>query len=185
MLRQSRAAVRIYGESGNGKQLVASALHSDDQFRSAPFIRLHCGAIAPELIESELFDHEQGAFTGAQQACDGLFRAADGGPVCLGEIRPVGGMRFSVIVPATCKPAFGPGGNDQREAGVGLEAAVAWSRAVLIAGWRMKGCAHHVGFCAEGAHRTEPGDRRQTSQRRIRYSTAPSQRFPPVARPCP
>jgi two-component system, NtrC family, response regulator HydG len=86
MLRQTRSTVLIYGASGTGKELVARALHFDGQFRAAPFIPLHCGAIAPELIESELFGHEKGAFTGAQQSRDGLFRAADGGTIFLDEI---------------------------------------------------------------------------------------------------
>jgi two-component system response regulator HydG len=86
MLRQTRTTVLIHGETGTGKELVARALHFDGQNRSAPFIPLHCGAIAPELVESELFGHEKGAFTGAQQARDGLFRAADGGTIFLDEI---------------------------------------------------------------------------------------------------
>jgi DNA-binding NtrC family response regulator len=78
--------VLIEGESGTGKELVARALHFDGVNRSAPFIPLHCGAIAPELIESELFGHEKGAFTGAQHAREGLFRAADGGTIFLDEV---------------------------------------------------------------------------------------------------
>ncbi|MBL8736618.1 MAG: sigma-54-dependent Fis family transcriptional regulator, partial [Planctomycetes bacterium] len=85
-LRNNRSTVLIYGESGTGKELVARALHFDGNNRSAPFIPIHCGAIAPELIESELFGHEKGAFTGAQAARDGLFRAADGGTIFLDEI---------------------------------------------------------------------------------------------------
>jgi DNA-binding NtrC family response regulator len=85
-LRQSRSTVLVYGESGTGKELVARALHFDGQFRAKPFIPLHCGAIAPELIESELFGHERGSFTGAEKARDGLFRAADGGTIFLDEI---------------------------------------------------------------------------------------------------
>jgi DNA-binding NtrC family response regulator len=85
-LRQTRSTVLIYGESGTGKELVSRALHFDGQNRNAPFIPLHCGAIAPELIESELFGHEKGAFTGAEKTRDGLFRAADGGTIFLDEI---------------------------------------------------------------------------------------------------
>lgn len=85
-LREKRATVLIYGESGTGKELVARALHFDGRHRNAPFIPLHCGAIAPELIESELFGHEKGSFTGAQSAHEGLFRAADGGTIFLDEI---------------------------------------------------------------------------------------------------
>ena len=86
LLRQKRSTVLIYGESGTGKELVARALHFDGRHRSAPFIPLHCGAISPELIESELFGHEKGSFTGAQTAHQGLFRAAYGGTIFLDEI---------------------------------------------------------------------------------------------------
>ncbi|MCK5945027.1 MAG: sigma 54-interacting transcriptional regulator, partial [Planctomycetes bacterium] len=85
-LRQKRSTVLIYGESGTGKELVARALHFDGRHRNAPFIPLHCGAIAPELIESELFGHEKGSFTGAHTGHEGLFRAADGGTIFLDEI---------------------------------------------------------------------------------------------------
>jgi two-component system response regulator HydG len=85
-LRQTRSTVLIQGESGAGKELVARALHFDGPWRSTPFIPLHCGAIAPELVESELFGHEKGAFTGAVQTRAGLFQAADGGTIFLDEI---------------------------------------------------------------------------------------------------
>ncbi|MFN9756756.1 MAG: sigma 54-interacting transcriptional regulator [Planctomycetota bacterium] len=85
-LRQTRSTVLIQGESGAGKELVARALHFDGPWRSTPLIPLHCGAIAPELVESELFGHEKGAFTGAVQARPGLFQAADGGTIFLDEI---------------------------------------------------------------------------------------------------
>ncbi len=85
-LRHTRTTVLIQGETGTGKELVARALHFDGKNRSAPFIPLHCGAIAPELVESELFGHERGSFTGADNARDGLFRAADGGTIFLDEI---------------------------------------------------------------------------------------------------
>jgi len=85
-LRQTRATVLIQGESGTGKEIVARALHFDGRWKHKPFIPLHCGAIAPELVESELFGHEKGAFTGAAQARDGLFQAADGGTIFLDEI---------------------------------------------------------------------------------------------------
>jgi two-component system response regulator HydG len=85
-LRQTRATVLIHGESGTGKELVARALHFDGRWKNRPFIPLHCGAIAPELVESELFGHEKGSFTGAAQAREGLFQAADGGTIFLDEI---------------------------------------------------------------------------------------------------
>ena len=86
LLRQTRSTVLIHGESGTGKELIARALHFDGRNRSAPFIPLHCGAIAPDLVESELFGHVRGSFTGAEHSYEGLFRAADGGTIFLDEI---------------------------------------------------------------------------------------------------
>ena len=85
-LRQNRSTVLIVGESGTGKDLIARALHFDGANRHSPFIPIHCGAISPDLIESELFGYEKGAFTGAQQSREGLFSAADGGTIFLDEI---------------------------------------------------------------------------------------------------
>ena len=64
----------LFGETGTGKEIIARAIHEHSTFRSGPFRRVNCGAIAPELIDSELFGHEQGAFTGAH-ATQGLVRA--------------------------------------------------------------------------------------------------------------
>ena len=86
MLRRTRTTVLIHGESGTGKELVARALHYDGPFADRPFIPIHCGAISPELIESELFGHQKGSFTGAVVDKRGLFVAADGGTVFLDEI---------------------------------------------------------------------------------------------------
>ncbi len=79
------SVVLIEGESGTGKELVANAVHRLSG-RGGPFVPVNCGAIAPELIESELFGHLKGAFTGAQQAREGLFSFADGGTLFLDEI---------------------------------------------------------------------------------------------------
>ncbi|MGA2137731.1 MAG: sigma-54 dependent transcriptional regulator [Verrucomicrobiia bacterium] len=78
--------ILVLGETGTGKELVARALHYNSVRREGPFIPLHCAAIPSELLESELFGHEKGAFTGAFQRRKGMFEAAGGGTLFLDEI---------------------------------------------------------------------------------------------------
>ncbi|HET9932313.1 MAG TPA: sigma-54 dependent transcriptional regulator, partial [Polyangiaceae bacterium] len=112
-LAMTRGAVLIVGESGTGKELVAKALHELGPLAQEPFVAINCAALPRELIESELFGHERGAFTGSRESAPGLLRAAGGGSVFLDEItempqalqpkllraleqravRPVGGLR--------------------------------------------------------------------------------------------
>jgi len=82
----SRATVMITGESGTGKELVANAIHQRSPRANGPFIKLHCAALAESLLESELFGHEKGSFTGATARKDGRFQIADGGTLFLDEI---------------------------------------------------------------------------------------------------
>jgi len=82
----SDATVLLEGETGTGKGMFASAIHDASPRAAQPFVVVDCGALPPTLIESELFGHEKGAFTGARSARDGLFESASGGTVFLDEI---------------------------------------------------------------------------------------------------
>jgi DNA-binding NtrC family response regulator len=82
----SKASVLITGESGTGKELIAEAIHLASPRAKMPFVRLHCAALAESLLESELFGHERGAFTGAVARREGRFKQADGGSIFLDEI---------------------------------------------------------------------------------------------------
>ncbi|MDQ7990685.1 MAG: sigma-54 dependent transcriptional regulator [Candidatus Dactylopiibacterium sp.] len=82
----SSATVLITGESGTGKELVARSVHDLSRRRGGPFLAINCGAISPQLIESEMFGHEKGSFTGAERQHQGFFERAHGGTLFLDEI---------------------------------------------------------------------------------------------------
>jgi two-component system, NtrC family, response regulator HydG len=88
-IADSSSSVLILGESGTGKELVARALHRQSRRSAGPFIKINCGALAEGILESELFGHERGAFTGAVRRKRGRFELADGGSILLDEISEV------------------------------------------------------------------------------------------------
>jgi two-component system response regulator PilR (NtrC family) len=85
-LGDSKATVLVTGDSGTGKELAAKAIHFNSNRKGGPFVTVNCGAIPQELMESELFGHVKGAFTGAMSAKQGLFEVADGGTLFLDEV---------------------------------------------------------------------------------------------------
>ena len=89
MVAPTDATVLITGESGTGKEVVARAIHAASPRRYNPLVAIHCGALTESLLESELFGHERGAFTGAQARKKGKFEVADGGTVFLDEISDI------------------------------------------------------------------------------------------------
>ena len=89
MVAPTEATVLITGESGTGKEVVARAIHAAGPRRYMPMVTIHCGALTETLLESELFGHEKGAFTGAQYRKKGKFEIADGGSVFLDEISDI------------------------------------------------------------------------------------------------
>lgn len=85
-VKDAKTNVLIYGESGTGKEMVAMAIHYQGSRKAYPFIPINCGAIPENLVESELFGHKRGAFTGAVENKKGLFLEADGGTIFLDEV---------------------------------------------------------------------------------------------------
>ncbi len=86
MVAPSEATVLIDGESGTGKEMIAGAIHFNSARKNSPFVKINCAAITETLLESELFGHEKGSFTGADRRKEGKFRQAEGGSIFLDEV---------------------------------------------------------------------------------------------------
>jgi len=108
LVAPTNSRVLIYGESGSGKELVARNLHFLSKRANAPFIELNCAAIPDELIESELFGHTKGSFTGASEAKKGKFEAADGGTLFLDEIGDMSLKTQAKVLRAVEEQSFQP-----------------------------------------------------------------------------
>ncbi len=111
---QSNASVIITGESGTGKELVARAIHANSSRRFFPLISVHCGALTESLLESELFGHEKGAFTGAVFNRKGRFEMADSGTIFLDEIATISSkMQVELLRVLETKSFVRVGGNKE------------------------------------------------------------------------
>jgi two-component system response regulator HydG len=94
----SEATALVTGESGTGKEMIAGAIHYNSPRKGGPFIRINCAAITETLLESELFGHEKGSFTGADRRKEGKFRQADGGTIFLDEVSEMSlGMQVKLL----------------------------------------------------------------------------------------
>jgi DNA-binding NtrC family response regulator len=111
---QTNSSVIITGESGTGKELVARAIHANSPRRFFPFVSVHCGALTESLLESELFGHEKGAFTGAMYHRKGRFEMADNGSIFLDEIATISPkMQVELLRVLESKTFIRVGGNKE------------------------------------------------------------------------
>ncbi|MEX0982477.1 MAG: sigma-54 dependent transcriptional regulator [Bacteroidales bacterium] len=113
-IAQSNSSVIITGESGTGKELIARAIHSNSSRKYFPLVSVHCGALTESLLESELFGHERGAFTGASFTRKGRFEMADGGTIFLDEIATISSkMQVELLRVLETKSFMRVGGNKE------------------------------------------------------------------------
>src|SRR5262245_42660741 len=123
-IHSAKTSVLITGESGTGKELVARALHSEGNRAKMPFVAVNCGAIPEELMESELFGHKKGAFTGAVADKSGLFQEADGGTLFLDEIGELSlGLQVKLLRALQERKVKAVGATDEVEVDVRVIAA--------------------------------------------------------------
>src|SRR5262245_28336320 len=124
----SNAPVLIYGESGTGKELVARTIHELSNRRNKPFVAINCAAIPETLIESELFGHERGAFTGATERRLGCFELADGGTLFLDEIAEMDNSTQAKLLRVLQEGSFRRVGGGKQEIQVDVRVIAATNR---------------------------------------------------------
>jgi two-component system response regulator PilR (NtrC family) len=123
-VKDTKISILIEGESGTGKEMVARAIHYSGVRRDAPFVAVNCGAIPENLVESELFGHKRGSFTGAVQDKVGLMQAADGGTLFLDEVATLPAAAQVTLLRALQERTFLPvGGVKEVEVDVRVIAA--------------------------------------------------------------
>src|SRR5208282_5886056 len=113
MAARSDARVLLIGESGTGKELLAAHIHNSSPFASGPFVKVNCAAIPTELLETELFGHEKGSFTGATAARRGKFELADGGTIFLDEVGDLHGASQAKLLRVLQEGEFHRVGGEQ------------------------------------------------------------------------
>jgi len=113
MAARSDARVLLIGESGTGKELLAAHIHQNSPFAAGPFVKVNCAAIPTEWIESELFGHEKGAFTGATGARRGKFELADSGTIFLDEVGDLHGASQAKLLRVLQEGEFHRVGGEQ------------------------------------------------------------------------
>jgi two-component system response regulator PilR (NtrC family) len=138
-LARSQAPVHIQGESGSGKEVVARLIHNNGPRASGAFVAVNCGAIPPELMESELFGHTKGSFTGANQDKLGLFQAAAGGTLFLDEVADLPlGMQVKLLRAIQEKAIRPVGANEEQATDVRLLSATHKNLAAEVAAGRFR-----------------------------------------------
>jgi two-component system nitrogen regulation response regulator NtrX len=108
MAAPTNGRVLIFGENGTGKELVARSIHTQSRRRAEPFVEVNCAAIPEDLIESELFGHTKGSFTGAGEAKKGKFELADGGTLFLDEVGDMSLKTQAKVLRALEEQSFQP-----------------------------------------------------------------------------